>query len=749
MLNEWVEIHPVLKQLGCDLGESHPSFKPCPAKANKKSFVISLDKNGHVEDVNIPDFDVGSVYRWNESKHAPAFPAFNVRAFWEVTCDPSLIPAWIAEALKDKSTRGTESRRPNGLGKDGKEKSPVDDAEFQDFLRGCGELWDVDLAWIGRCLKDLPNELLNILETTEEQPPGYQAYRCLVERANLCQPANLRDEVRAKLIQKLRDTKRKEYAEALFALKKDGKKKGRGREHGKDFVYLLTINDWDRPEYGENAYPPYPYLNSPLQHWMARAFEQYCERNYESIGDRDAFGHDMAGATEKYDDIDTKGIGQIKLFAANEDIPCLERYGLQGCGLFPAGRTARELARKSLGYVLAKERKGITWTSLKKYETRNTVAFAYCTKLKDASVIGVFDNDDEGAQEDVYITEESTKAVLKTLEGIAEAEPSSEVVVGIMTAVDKGNTKVLASRHYPVAHYISGAKRWQAGCANIPDVEMPWLELRSVKQQKGTTPRKINNSLPVYPARAVWLLNTSWRQNGEMITRKQGSQKVPISKHFTSSDAIDFLFENDEALCVRIDVGLESLVEKSALTLIKARLKAVLDQNKRGDKLDFKDSEYLHMLPTLYGLLLHKKGIEKEGYMQEEVFCLGRLFAAVDRLHIYYSQSERDGDIPARLLGNDHMVLALQNPQEAFVALGRRMMHPYVSWAKRYELEQDADSERVGSCLMSMANLCQRLSEEDLPTEIDDADKAKLVLGYLSYEAQKKPSAVDGTEHKK
>jgi hypothetical protein len=98
------------------------------------------------------------------------------------------------------------------------------------------------------------------------------------------------------------------------------------------------------------------------------------------------------------------------------------------------------------------------------------------------------------------------------------------------------------------------------------------------------------------------------------------------------------------------------------------------------------------------------------------------------------------------------MALALQNPQEAFVALGRRMMHPYISWAKRVQKQQGSEpklSEQVGWCLWDITNLCQRLSEEVLPIEIDDADKAKLILGYLSYGAQKKTDSIGAEpEHK-
>jgi hypothetical protein len=399
MLNEWIEIHPILEELGCELGKSHPNFKRCP---NKKGFVVYLDKEGHVEDVDIPNFNMEEIYRWQVGKKDPAFPVFNGRAFWEVTCDPSQIPDWITKVLKDKSSKRTENSGARDAEEDSKEREPIDESKLQDFLNGCNDLWEVDLPWIARCIKELPNELQSILEAAQEKPDGYKACKSLVERAGLCQQHKLRDEVRAILMHKLRNTRRKDYAEALFALKKEGKKKGRGREHGKDFLYLLTVKDWDKPEYGENRCPPY---HNSLQSWMARTFEEYSNKACEPTGKEDAFGIDMAGAKDKYDDVNAAGLGQIKLFAANEDIPCLMRYGLEGTALFPSGRTAREIARKTLEYILAREREGITWRSIRKYENRNTVAFAYCTKLKDTNIIRVFDNDDMAGQENIYISQ--------------------------------------------------------------------------------------------------------------------------------------------------------------------------------------------------------------------------------------------------------------------------------------------------------------------------------------------------------
>lgn len=733
MLNEWIETNSILKTLGCDLGESHPSFKSCP---KKKGFIIFLDQNGHIEDADIPAFSMETIYRWQKGKIDPSFPVFNGRAFYEVTCDPSLIPVFITNALREKNAKRNKKGGDGSTETEDKKKENIDEPKLQAFIGGCNDLWKDDLKLIGRCLNELPNELQRkYLEAATAKPGGYSAYKELVRRAGLCQPDILRDEVREIYKKKLLATGKKEFAEVLFAIKKKGKKKGRGKEHGRDFLFLLSIKDWDKPGYGEKRFPPY---HSTLQSWMSQTFEQHSKKLYKPLGTKDAFGLDMAGSKENYDDINAAGLGQIKLFAAYDKIPCLKRYGLESVKLFPAGRNARELGRKTLEYILDRNREGMTWISLRKYENRNTVAFAYCTKLRNTNVIKVFDNDDTEGLENIYISEEATKTALKTLEGIAESEPAAEIVIGIIAAVDKGNTKVLASRHYPLAYYMSGAIRWQEGCANIPEVVLPWL----VKKEK-----VLKGALPIYPTRAIWLLNSAWRQNGDMITRKQGSQKVPISKRFASSDALDFLFERDETIRARVDAGLEIVVEKSAHALVMARLKAVLDQNSKGDKLSFKNSDYLHMLPTLYGLLLHKKGIRKEDYMNEDMFNLGRYFAVVDDLYIQYHMDVRSGNVPMSLLGNEHMTLAIQNPLEAFLTLSSRLARPYYSWAKRVGTN-NKPGQIAKNCIRRIAELTEELSKAQLPTAINDADKAKLLMGYLSYGA-KKDLAVKGSNEQK
>ena len=131
--------------------------------------------------------------------------------------------------------------------------------------------------------------------------------------------------------------------------------------------------------------------------------------------------------------------------------------------------------------------------------------------------------------------------------------------------------------------------------------------------------------------------------------------------------------------------------------------------------------------------------------MNEDVFYLGRFFAVADKLHIQYSLDVRNGDIPLRLIGNDHVSLALQNPLEAFVSLGSRLNHPYISWAKRVKPDT-IPRQAAKNCLKDVAELAGRLTEIQIPNEIDDAGKAKLILGYLSYGAKQEETENDSSD---
>lgn len=728
MLNELVDLYNALTKLGCDLGTSHPHFRKCPK--GKAAFILSLDAYGKVSDiVALTDFSIEEVYRWQEDNHAPTFPAFNVRALFEI---PDPLPTFSTDNEKDILAFIEDLTNPRK-----KAARSVKEQALKELEAKCNGLWIDDMVWVGKCLKDTPETIKAMLG---EIPQPYQVLKELIRRSGTCKPQELQRSVCSILRQKLIDTGDKVYAEALFAVKKKGKKRRRGKEHGKDYLYLLTIEDCDKypsdPEL--DKYPPY---HPVIQNWMRTQFESYSHRHLLPTGQPDAYGRDFAGAKENFAPVNVGGLGPTVPFTANEQIPCLERYGLKGSSLFPAGAEIRKMAGKSIGYILNRKREGVTWKSLTKYEPaknrRKTVAFAYCTELKDTNALQFFAREDDDPKEDIYRSDAATKLALAPFDGIAEQKPDAKIVIILLAAVDPGNTKVLANRKYSLSQLAEGASRWQEGNANIPRVGLPWV---TIKSKKGSG-EKVNtrDAIPVYPIEAIKLLNSDWDHEGTPTTQ---------SRRFTADEALDFLFEQDEVVRQRIDTGLSILVEKGSRALIPAALRARHEYRRTQAKMRFKDSPFLHMFPSLYGILLSKKGMRKEDYMSENMFYLGRYFAVVDDLYIQYHMDVRSGNVPMSLLGNDHMTLALHNPLEAFVTLSRRLAHPYISWAKRVGTD-DKPGQIAKNCIRQIGELTEELSKAQLPTDIDDTDRAKLLLGYLSHGSKKDQTTKNGDEPRK
>jgi len=727
MLNELVDLYDALDRLGCDFSTPYPHFRKCPK--GKTAFSVSLDERGKVSDISaLTEFKIEQVYRWQKDNKTPTFPAFNVRALFEI---PDPLPGFSSDNKKDilAFIENLTNSRTRSI-------KPVKEFILNELTTKCNVLWSDDMAWLGKCLKDTPYTIKTMIGKI---PKPYQVLAELIRRSRECEPEELLRSVCSILMQKLIETGEKVYAEALFALKVKGKQKRRGKEHGKDFLYLLTIADW-------NNYPSDPNIdkyhpNHPvIQNWMRSQFEYYSEMKYVPTGQPDAYRRDSAGATEKFSPVNVGGLGPTVPFAANTEIPCLRRYGLGGSSLFPAGSEIRKIAAKGIDYIMNQKMEGTTWKRLTKYEpkknNRKTIVFAYCTALKDANALQFFDRDENNSYKDIYRSEAATKLALAPFDGIAQQKPDAKIAFNVLATVDRGNTKILASRKYSLSQLMEGVSRWQSGNANIPSVSLPWITLNKKKGSDEKT--NTRDAIPIYPIEAIKLLNSDWDQDGTLRTQ---------SRRFTADEALDFLFEEDEVIRQRIETSLTLVVEKTSRVIIYGALKARHDYHKTGTKIKFTNKPFLHMLPSLYGLLLFKKGIRKEDYMNESLFYLGRYFAVIDDLYIQYHKDVRSGNVPMSLLGNDHMKLALQNPLEAFLTLSSRLAHPYLSWAKRVTTDEKP-GQIAKYCIRKIAELTDELSKSQLPTEINDVEKAKVLLGYLSYGAKKDYSSDGNNEQK-
>jgi hypothetical protein len=135
---------------------------------------------------------------------------------------------------------------------------------------------------------------------------------------------------------------------------------------------------------------------------------------------------------------------------------------------------------------------------------------------------------------------------------------------------------------------------------------------------------------------------------------------------------------------------------------------------------------------ALFGILLRQLGHYREAFMQESITQLGRLLTLADSLHLQYCKHVRKGESPSQLIGNALFSTALEQPVFALARLAERLT-PYQAWARTFQSDDpDAGVGLVKYFLAEIAACTSAIHLEQLPDRMLDADKAKLLLGYLA-----------------
>ncbi len=115
--------------------------------------------------------------------------------------------------------------------------------------------------------------------------------------------------------------------------------------------------------------------------------------------------------------------------------------------------------------------------------------------------------------------------------------------------------------------------------------------------------------------------------------------------------------------------------------------------------------------------------------MTSPAFLVGMLLNLADRLHLEYCNGVRKGSVPPQLVGNALMATALETPEKALAMLSQRVL-PYQAWARTVKV-----GDRIGlikTFLKQLSDVSKQLEEASLPQRSGDADKAQMLLGYLS-----------------
>ncbi len=570
-----------------------------------------------------------------------------------------------------------------------KGKEPLDKGQLQQWCIKENET-KCNEPMLNECLGKIPQELKR---RCGQVPDDFVALKNLFERVD---SAWGNDDGCTKFIQalknyiwtKIESDKNESYLLPILVSSKS-----------ENISVFLDVPDWK----------DYPVAHKDTNSFInGRLLQTECIDGYQAENKTDdAFGRGRSGHEGKLPEVKLPVIGGVKLRAMTSESPCQFRYGTIDAASFRIGADSRKRVKGAIEWLGSPDREGETWGRADGKE----LIFAYPAMLhkpppKLVACLGAHKADDSEARFAKYAEE-----VVDCLRGLSPSLKDVELRVFSLRKMDKARTKVVFHRNYSAQRLADAAKEWQQGCDNIPDVRM-----KAWGKEKGEI-TCVQCEIP-FPLQIAECLNRVWKLDG---TSKCEVKSIPKS------------------------TGIELLLDESTAFHHVPHLLAVALQNGKGLFLSLGNSlhrdeviklngfnKHEQLMPAILGLLLWKIGIGKEIYMNNSPYLVGRMLKLADELHAVYCKEVRKNNLPPQLLGNALMVAALDSPTQALAQLALRIA-PYLGWART----NSTDSAGLSRYFLKEFGLVEsKLRDKALPTRLDDAARAQLLLGYISGSSQ-------------
>lgn len=402
------------------------------------------------------------------------------------------------------------------------------------------------------------------------------------------------------------------------------------------------------------------------------------------------------------------------LFAKSETSgPTVRRYGRSGVKAYSMSETlGRELAG-SIEFITSDKFKNKTWAKL----PTSSLLVAYCKNNWSLPFTALVTGESEIEDFDDYL--DAADSVLALFKG---KDVSLDAVVDFIEIikVNDGNHKVNFSTTAKIAELIHSAEQWKQACQNSPSFKL-YAQVHNNEKQM-CVPWAIS------PQQIMYLSRQKFIRDGGSSTAIPGISFSDVMKIFLRKNNHDLV-----SRCLqRISEQCQPLFNSCA----SSRLQKVLPNSNVRVKTNLKNNTQLLSIVTLMTLLLFKMERKKEVYMNDFAFQLGQLCSAMDELHIGYCKSERKGDIPSTLIGNQVYGMALQDPDKAMGFMASRI-RPYDSWAKRMRAK-DVRPEDKAITAAIFAQIWMSKQAKSLNgflsnfTVKSDTYKSELMLGYLT-----------------
>ncbi|HVT58030.1 MAG TPA: hypothetical protein VHR45_06500 [Thermoanaerobaculia bacterium] len=452
-------------------------------------------------------------------------------------------------------------------------------------------------------------------------------------------------------------------------------------------------------------------------------------------------------------------LGQTYLFAKNAEIKANDRYHRFSAEAMPVGQITAIRLAAALEALTSDDRDGVTWRAIPgEGKKQSDLLLAFVEGIPDAPAAGPFVDDDaedefsseatdaptQRGSDSIAVFEKRTERLIEAVRAKVQADFRTTRVpvhLAVFRKVDQANRKVVYSGTVTVAELYSAATGWVAGERNVP----PWLILPVFFKGE----RKPRSVAPLHVA-PLGVIRFSRQRFVRRGLERQEVLGLP------AAEALGLFIEpvdaqRSPAMRRALRILRMVLARRAALvsgTAHEFRRGDSAKKYERGDSAKkFDRCEALRTV-TLLGVLLHKLGRTKEGYMSAMAFKLGQLLAAADMVHAGYCADVRGGNLPPSLLGNQVFTMAQTAPTKALATLCRRWK-PYDGWAKKAARDRGRvdtllasgkkDDERRGWAIKralrharDMGDLAGELSASLAGCKVDDTFRAELLLGYIA-----------------
>jgi len=438
----------------------------------------------------------------------------------------------------------------------------------------------------------------------------------------------------------------------------------------------------------------------------------------QGISAEDAFGETTALQDKFPVGPKVAELGNVKLFSVNtNEVQALQRYGFKGSQSFPVSSALVQKMSDVLLYLASEDKRGITCRAIPSAQPdKRDLLVAYLEGEPEgrAPLAEMFGGEANSFSDADF--EAIAQPVLEMLEGKVAANPNLNVRLLSFCPIDKAKKQISLNRCLHVRDVIRAVRDWEAGARNAPEVSV-WFYDKTTKQSV------FRSHTAPCPLELASVINRVWSTDAKSGFGSSYQRAMSVA------DAYDVFIADSLLAGQKAQAALRLLVGRMSTVLIAlGAVKTTREWNELSDAVRWQSLKSIALL----GILLNQLGQHRKDFMQEPISQIGRLLALADSLHQQYCKHVRKGKSPSQLIGNALFNTALDQPVFALARLAERLT-PYQAWARTFQSnDPNAGVGLVKYFLGEIAACTAAIRLDELPQRMSDADKAKLLLGYLA-----------------